>query len=190
MISYIKGTIKYKDANSLVVETGGVGYQIFVTLEMLFKLKINDIAELYTYQYVREDALNLYGFATMAELELFKQLLSVSGVGPKSGLGILSIASVDNIRGAIRRGDAAMLTKVSGVGKKTAERVVLELKGKMAEAKGGEKEDGVDGEVIDALVGLGYKVYQAREAVRLIDSEVKGVNARLKAVLKSLSRNM
>ena len=131
MIAYLKGKIIYKTLNHLVLEVNGVGYQIFVGENFLNELRLDTETEIYIHHVVREDASDLYGFKTREDKDLFEILLTVSGVGPKSGLGVLSLSSAGDIKEAIVRGDANLLTKVSGIGKKTAERIVLELKNKV-----------------------------------------------------------
>jgi len=158
----INGKITHKGKNFIVVENNGLGYQVFVALTWLVDLKIGQEVKLFLQHHVAEDKEELFGVRNLDELELFEALDAVSGVGPKSVLGILAIASVDEIRKSIAAGDPSLLTKVSGIGRKTAERIIVELRGKISDvAAGGE---GGDGEVIDALVSLGYSTAQAREA--------------------------
>jgi Holliday junction DNA helicase RuvA len=143
---------------------------------------------------VREDAQELYGFRKVEELDMFELLLTISGIGPKSALGVLSIANVADIKESISRGDSSLLTKVSGIGKKTAERVVLELRGKVGEvlevSTGKRKGMGIvaSSEEIDALEALGYSLMQAREALQAIDPKIKDSGERIKAALKNLGR--
>jgi len=131
MISYLKGNIIYKNNNYLILDVVGVGYSIYLSEKLLQEVKINSAATFYIHQHVREDALDLYGFKNVEDLELFGMLLSVSGIGPKSALGVLSVASSQEVIQSIARGDSVLLTKVSGIGQKTAERLVLELKSKI-----------------------------------------------------------
>ena len=194
MISYLKGKLINKGKNYIIIEAGNLGYQVFVNPVMYAELTIGDQSEIYTHHYVREDAETLYGFKNLEELEMFELLLSISGVGPKSALGVLSIAKVEDIKSAIARGDATMLTKVSGIGRKTAERIVLDLRDKIASI-GGSAFGGVSGgdsnsnsDEIDALITLGYSVQQAREALRQIDPKITKPGERIRGVLKILSR--
>jgi Holliday junction DNA helicase RuvA len=148
---------------------------------------------MYTHQYVREDALDLFGFRNLEELEMFEMLLSISGVGPKSALGVLSISSVDQIKDSISRGDPALLTKVSGIGRKTAERIVLELREKVSAIENIKRlETGGKGDAradeIDALMALGYSLQNAREALRLVDPELNDSGDRIREALKGLGR--
>jgi len=191
MISYIKGTIHHIFENSLLVVTNDIGYKVYVTSEILSSVTTGSVLELYTYQNVKEDALDLFGFPTLEELHMFELLISISGVGPKSGLGVLSSASVYDLESAIVRGDSTVLTKVSGIGKKTAERIVLELKGKIGDVSmvsGVTSVPSSDVEVISALEGLGYSTQDARQALQVIDATLQTTDEKLKAALQALAR--
>jgi len=193
MISYIKGSILNKGKGFVIVMVGDIGYKLFINPTMYAELEIGQPIEMYTHQYVREDALDLFGFRNLEELEMFEMLLSISGVGPKSALGVLSISSVDQIKDSISRGDPALLTKVSGIGRKTAERIVLELREKVSAIENIRSlETGVRGDVradeIDALMALGYSLQNAREALRLVDPELKDSGDRIREALKRLGR--
>ncbi|MDZ7798768.1 MAG: Holliday junction branch migration protein RuvA [Patescibacteria group bacterium] len=193
MIAYLRGKVKYKNDRYLILDVAGVGYQVYVTNAALEKIKSEDELELYTFTYIREDAHDLYGFLNYDEKEFFEQLIGISKVGPKGALGILNVASLDTIKKAIIHGDPDILTKVSGVGKKTAERVVMELKNKIDvadidQSKVKPSEIG-DNSAIDALVGLGYSATEAREALREVDKEIVDVEKRIKEALKILGQN-
>jgi len=190
MISYLKGKILSKGAGFVVVAVDNVGYQVFVLPLFYADLAVGQEVEFYTHQYVREDALSLYGFKDAAELELFELLLAISGIGPKSALGVMSIATVADIKESIARGDPALLTKVSGIGRKTAERVVLELREKIFKLSGGVKIGaGVSsGDEIDALMALGYSLSQAREALNNVDLKIKDSGERIRQALKKLGK--
>jgi len=194
MISYLKGKISYIGDNNIEIIVNNIGYKVFVAGEILNQVKPDQEMEVFTYQDVKENALDLYGFDSRGKLDLFAKLISVSGIGPKTGLGVLALATVDEIESAIVRGDASILTKVSGIGKKTAERIVLELKNKFS-AKGGSASGGKgletqseDADVIDALVGLGYSAEDARGALRQLDKEIDGSEEKIKACLKILAK--
>ena len=191
MISFLRGKIIFQDKDFVIVEVGGVGYQIFVLPDFKTDPELDEI-EIYTHLYVREDALKLYGFSAMGELKLFELLISISGIGPKAAQGILSLASPENIRAAIAHGDASVLTRVSGIGRKTAERVILELRNKVEispeEVSGGGRIINADSDVVEALVGLGYRPAEAQSAIKDIPSEVEGVEEKIKWVLKELGR--
>lgn len=192
MISYLKGKIKNKGNNFAILDVNNVGYKVFVLPLFYGDLRIGQDVEFYTYQQVREDALNLYGFKNMEDLELFELLLSVSGIGPKSALGIMSAANADDVKESIYSGDPALLAKVAGIGRKTSERVVLELKekirnlgvgsGKIAAGKFGSSDE------IDALMALGYSLPQAREALNGVGVEIKDSGERIRHALKALGR--
>jgi Holliday junction DNA helicase RuvA len=133
--------------------------------------------------------LSLYGFLTLEELEMFELLISISGIGPKAAIGILTIAEPKTIRAAVLSGDSSILTRVSGVGKKTAERVILELKNRIAELPGEDQGTArADSEAIEALVSLGYSATQAREALKSVPEKVKDVSERVREALKFLGK--
>ncbi|MBD3359842.1 MAG: Holliday junction branch migration protein RuvA [Candidatus Buchananbacteria bacterium] len=192
MISYLKGKISYIDPNFIEIINNDVGYKIFVANEFSNKIKLDQEIEVFCFQSVKEDALDLYGFESRDKLYLFEKLVSVSGIGPKTALGVLSLATVEEIESAIMSGDASILTKVSGIGKKTAERIVLELKNKFSTEKnipaGKTESQSEDADVIDGLVGLGYPLDEARDALRQIDKKIKGGEQKIKACLKILSK--
>lgn len=188
MFHSIKGKIKYKGESFLAVETGPISWQVYVTEYLRDKVKPSQELMLYTYLYSRQDTLELYGFEDIRELEFFKHLISISGIGPKTAIGVLSVARLKDLRRAIRSEDATILTKVSGIGKKTAERIILELKSKISEIPGEEVGKGKDEDVVDALVGLGYKIADIRQALRQIPEEVEGAQERIRAALKILAR--
>lgn len=194
MITYLKGKVKYKNRNYIILDVQDVGYRIFVTPQLQEKLEENQEIELYTFQYIGEDKVELYGFKHVNELEFFEQLIQISGIGPKSALGILTQATVDEIKRAIIHGDSTLLTKVSGIGKKTAERIILELKNKIDVSKREEKEFLKEGgikeesEALDGLVGLGYSLKEAREVLKQIPEKAKTVEQKVKEALKLLGK--
>ena len=140
---------------------------------------------------VREDALDLYGFQNQTELEFFEMLISVSGIGPKGALGILNVAPVDHLKEAIAMGDTAALTKVSGIGSKSAQKIILELRDKLGghESETGGTMLGDERDAIEGLVALGYAERSAREALKKVPPEIKGTGARIKGALKQLGSN-
>lgn len=191
MIYSLTGTIKHKGDRFLVLEVHDIGYQIFVNDKVWEQSKVGGRMSLFIHQYIREDAWNLYGFVSEDERELFNLLLSVTGIGPKSAWGILNIAAPAEIKAAIAYNDASVLTRVSGIGKKTAERIVLELKSKFSDYKGiitgvSSISPNVDIEAIDALVGLGYSESQARHALARVPSGIKSAEEKIKAALKEI----
>jgi Holliday junction DNA helicase RuvA len=192
MISYLKGKIRNKGNGFVILEVNNIGYQVFLAPLLYADLNLNQEMEFYTYQQVREDALNLYGFKNMEDLELFELLLSISGIGPKSALGVMSIATVADIKESIGRGDPALLTKVSGIGRKIAERVVLELKEKIGKLVVDDGKSYVNNlgssDEIDALMALGYSLSQAREALNGVDTTTKDSGERIRQALKMLGK--
>lgn len=191
MISYLRGKVINKSLNYAIIEIANIGYQVFTGENFLNELKINSEVEVYTHHRVREEASDLYGFKNMEDLELFELLLTVSGVGPKSALGVISMASANDIKEAIIRGDANLLTKVSGIGKKTAERLVLELKTKIlrGSASAGLGSLSLMGsDEIDALMSLGYSLNEARSVFNLVDPSITDSSERVKAALKKMAK--
>lgn len=202
VISYVKGPLAEKLEDSVVIEAGGIGYRIFVPSSVLSELpKIGETVKIYTYFSVREDSVNLFGFMSRQDLEMFRQLIGVNGVGPKSALGILSALSPDTLRLAVISGDAKAISKAPGVGSKTAQRIILDLKDKVkaedilyggnvaetapAEISGvGE----VGKEAIEALTALGYSASEATGAVRKVTiTETMTAEDVLKGALKHLA---
>ncbi len=189
MIAKLKGQIEFLRGNYVVVDVAGVGYKVFITSFTLGKIAGREKIELFIHTYIREDALDLYGFLTVEELEMFELLISISGIGPKAGLGILSIAEPKTIRAAVASGDSSILTRVSGVGKKTAERVIVELRNRVEKlSKGEEAVAASDSEAIEALVSLGYSATQAREALKSVPEDVEDVSEKVRAALKNLGK--
>lgn len=187
MIGSIKGKIILKTEKFLIVETGGVGYKISVSPDVLSKTKkIGDEISLWSHTHVREDALDLYGFLERGELEFFEMLINVSGIGPRSALAILGIASIETLRKAIGTGDTSYLTKISGIGKKTAERIVIELRDKMTSEinlTGNSLRDELD--ALEALKSLGYSQNEAREALKKVSPDAN-TNTKIREALKIL----
>jgi Holliday junction DNA helicase RuvA len=175
----------------VVITDGGVGYRVMASPSAFQLAAVGQTVTINTFLSVKEDALNLFGFASAAEKVLFKTLLTVSGVGPKTALHFLSLGSVEEITMAIGRGDIEYLTKVSGIGKKTAERIVVDLKSKVAKDM---KDVGVSmptvndavTDVIDGLITLGYSVLTAREVVQKLDTAGKTSEQLLREALRSV----
>ncbi len=190
MIAYLKGKILNKEQTYIILLVNDIGYKIFADEGLLSGWKEGGTVSLYIYNYVREDTLALYGFDTLSDLKMFELLLGVSGIGPKSALAVFSVASATDIATAIVNGDPSLLMRVSGIGKKTAERVVLELRNRISktsikgEQSGQPQSAGAD--EIDALMSLGYSLSQAREALRQVDSNIKDSSKRIKAALRFL----
>lgn len=183
MIGYLKGKIVEQDLKSVILDVSGVGYRIYTNIS---NLQTKGEVELWTHLAVRENALDLYGFTTKEELNFFELLITVSGIGPKSALGILSVATLKNLKHAIKNGDTGHLTKVSGIGKKNAEKIVLELKERLDDFETGGVTISGDVDAIEALKALGYSEREAREALKKV-TESKDTGDKVKKALKLLS---
>ncbi|MBU6141815.1 Holliday junction branch migration protein RuvA [Patescibacteria group bacterium] len=197
MIHSLIGTLKAKEGNQFVVELGlggrnGIAFSIRSSVNVVQSLpQIGETVNVLTYLHVKEDGMELYGFLKKAELEFFQLLISVSGIGPKSALGILGTESVDKLQAAISEGRIELLTKASGIGKKTAERIILELRYKLVQP-GSEKIVGLmesDRDIVDALVNLGYTAGQAKAALEKLDPKVTKMEERIKQALSVLKRS-
>ena len=190
MITRLSGTIVDKTPKYVVVETSGVGYKIFASPQTLSELKKEEVVEIWTYLAVRENALDLYGFLSRDELDFFELLIGISGIGPKGALGILSVVDVATLNSAISLGDTSYLTKVSGIGKKSAEKIILELKDKIGILESADQTSYMkeETEAIEALKALGYRHEEAREALKQVSSDTKGVSERVREALKILGK--
>jgi Holliday junction DNA helicase RuvA len=177
------------DTNENKVDSGWIGYRVFVSAYTLGKIAGQERVLLHIHTHVREDSFVLYGFLDEEELVMFELLISISGIGPKVALSILSIADVKTIRTAVVNKDPSILTRVSGVGKKTAERVIVELQNKVDALSGEDQENALSGqEALEALTSLGYSVSQAREALKLVAPDIQDVSARIRQALKNLGK--
>jgi Holliday junction DNA helicase RuvA len=185
MIGSIRGKITLKSEKFILVEANGVGYKISVSPDTLSKIQNkSDEVFLFVHTHVREDSFDLYGFLTEEELGFFEMLLNVSGIGPRSALAILGIASIETLRKAIGTGDVSYLTKISGIGKKTAEKIVIELRDKMgSEQSGTSLKDELD--ALEALKSLGYSQNESREALKKVSSDLD-TNKKIREALKIL----
>lgn len=184
MIGSIRGKITLKTDKFLLVETSGVGYKIYASPDVLSRAKEEVFLHIHTH--LREDALDLYGFLERQDLQFFEMLLGVSGIGPKSALAILGVASRETLSRAIGTGDTYYLTKVSGIGRKTAEKIVVELRDKMATEQSEKEGVSLQGELdaLEALKSLGYSQSEAREALK--KAPEGDVNTKVRAALKIL----
>ncbi len=188
MISYLKGKILAKTKGQIILEVNQVGYRVALSESWFLDLSVGSDLEVYIHQHVKEDALDLYGFKSLADLEFFELLISVNGVGPRSALAILAIASTQDIGESIARGDAHLLTKVSGIGQKIADRIVLELKNKVAYLAPNGFGGNSKSDEIDALMALGYSLIQAREALNQVDPQVSDSGERIREALKAMKK--
>jgi Holliday junction DNA helicase RuvA len=201
MIAFVRGTAVDMTENSVIVEAGGIGYEIYMTGTDLSQIHMGEEVKIHTYFNVREDAMQLYGFRSKDDLQMFKLLLGVNGVGPKAAVGVLAGITADELRFAILSDDVKTLSKAPGIGKKTAQKLILELKDKMkledafelklvheqerAAVGAGEVSDGRQ-EAVEALVALGYSSADALRAVsKVTDVASDDVEGLLKAALKN-----
>lgn len=197
MIAHIKGLLQKKSTNAIIIDNGGIGYEVITPLSTFYALpEEGQEAGLHVYTHVREDAFVLFGFMTELEKTIFKLLISVSGIGPKLGINILSGIGPEELLDAISSGDVARLQSIPGVGKKTAERLALELKDKALKARGDRdvqpsfismrQERGIFDDALSALVNLGYPSKAANSAVEKACSNVKDLT--LEGVIKEALR--
>jgi Holliday junction DNA helicase RuvA len=193
MINGLRGKIIEKDLDSITLDVNGVGYRVFVTNAVLEEL--NSISEteekfVHTYLSVRENALDLYGFTNESDKKLFQLLLTVSGIGPKSALNIMNSVTYDMIEESVSKEDAKYLSKISGIGKKTAEKIILNLKDKIGTISGaGSAKNSDNSMAMDALSSLGYHERDIREAMKQIDTKDKDPQEIIKEALKILGNN-
>lgn len=193
MITYIKGIVENIENDKVILDNNGIGYGIFMPAHVLESVGIGEEVKIYTYFSVREDAMQLYGFLSKEELKFFKMLIGVSGVGPKGGLAIISACPGDMLAMSILSGDAKAISKAQGIGNKTAQRIIIELKDKIniEEMISSPQEtqvaqaQGILGDAVEALTALGYSKTSAYNAVKQVkDSETMDVEELLKKALK------
>lgn len=202
MFSYIRGELAEANLDHIVVDVGGIGYMIYISGQSMNEIPmVGEIIKVHTYLYLREDIMMLYGFFERDELEMFKQLISVSGIGPKGAMGILSALSVDDLRFAVLSGDSKVIAKAPGIGAKTASRVVLELKDKISledafeqklshtnEATAKALDQNIKNDAVMALTALGYSSSESLKAVSKVEiKEDMNVEDILRAALKHMA---
>lgn len=200
MLSYVKGELEEIIGNTIVVENNGIGINIFVPATVLESLpSIGEEIKVYTYLYVREDAINVYGFLSRDDLNIFKMLITVNGIGPKGALGILSTISCNDLRYAVLSDDVATIKAAPGIGAKTAQKLIIELKDKIKleseetafinlnKAKSGGDELMLKNDAIEALVALGFAQKEAIGAVKLVNITGKNSDEILSEALKNLT---
>jgi Holliday junction DNA helicase RuvA len=191
MIRMVRGVVVARGKDYLVIDVQGIGYKVFVAEPTALAAELETILQLHTYLLVRQDALNLFGFADADELAMFELLLGVNGVGPRVALATLGVLSPDALRMAVAAEEPAMIARVPGVGKRTAEKIVLDLRDKIKPASGLQSlvaSTDVDSEVIDALISLGYSVVEAQRAVQKLPKEATGVETRLRLALSQFTQ--
>lgn len=188
MISFIRGKVSETNERTVIVDTGALGYKVFVTDDTANGLKVGQEKVFWTHHAVREDVEDLYGFLEKKDRDFFELLITVSGIGPKSALNILSLVAAETLASSIKTGSVAHLVKVSGIGRKTAEKIVLELKDKLGGFEGRENTNmSGDADALEALRALGYDLDEAREALKKLDRSITDPGAKVKAALKVLS---
>ena len=190
MIASLEGIVTEKFDDNIVISVGGVGFRVNVSMEFAEKVEIHKVIALFTYLVVREDALALYGFESQQEMEMFTLLLSVSGVGPRTAMLLVSATPIDQIKRAVLNEQPELLGKVAGIGKKTAQSIVLHLQGKIKGEKSYERglPSSVDNDVIAALNSLGYSLIEAQAAVQMIPGDSPDdLESRVRIALKYFS---
>lgn len=190
MIASLEGIITEKLDDGIVISVNGVGFKVYVMQELLKKLELHKMAAFYTHLVVREDALTLYGFETIEEKEMFLLLLAVSGVGPRTAMALVSAASIEKIKRAVLSEQPELLAQVPGIGKKTAQAIVLHLQGKFKGELVIEKgfESTLDSDVISALTGLGYSLIEAQAALQMMPSDTPDdLETKVRTALKYFS---
>ena len=191
MIARLEGIIVHTTEKFLIIDVSGVGYKLYVTGETLGVSLLGDHASFWVYTAVRENSIDLYGFKNTNEMAFFELLLDVSGIGPRSALSILAIAPIDTLKRAIATGDTGYLNKVSGIGKKTAEKIIIELRDKLQDYKSDSDTPSSlrdESDIIEALKSLGYSQNEARDALKEVPATTIGTNARIKEALQVLGK--
>jgi len=188
MIGYLSGTVLLIEQNHVILNVSGVGYKVYVTGDTLLTLSTVPV-EFWIHTAIRENSHDLYGFRTRDDLKVFEQLITVSGIGPKTALGVLSLATPETLRQAVANENVGHLVKISGIGKRIAEKIVLELRGKLGSAQETNSELRDEGDAIEALNALGYSQKEARDALKEISKDVVGTSERVKQALKQLGKH-
>ena len=188
MIYFLHGQIEKKYENYAIINVAGIGFKVFFSQTSIKELPVNEAVKIFIHTHIKQDSLDLYGFNNELELQLFNKLTSVSSVGPKSAISILGVAKPDQVIAAIQKSEASLLARASGIGKKTAERIVVELRDKMVMPQ--EKRESTlslmesDIEIEETLMALGYKKQHAKDIVAKIDKNLASFKDRLKDALK------
>ncbi len=191
MIAHIRGIITEKTGNTLIIDVNGVGYEVTVPTPDFENVKLDEERKFFTYHSVKENSEELYGFSSLTAKKIFEMLISVQGIGPKAGIAILSLAEAEEVRNAIANADAAFISKASGVGKKSAERVIVDLKDKVGipshygatEVQFGKAVTAEPDEALDALIALGFPLKEATAALEKVDVTLP-VEERIRLALK------
>lgn len=190
MIGTLSGTVRHKDLHTIILDVAGVGYKVHVTSDTALEAEAGQAFLLWTYLSVKENALDLFGFLDKETLDIFELLIGISGIGPKTALGILGVATPSMLRQAVASDDTSYLTKVGGIGKKNAEKIVLELRDKLVttiEDKRGNLR--AEGDVMEALLSLGYDERDVRDVLKKMPKDEGSASERVKLALKLLAEN-
>ncbi|MGD9569297.1 MAG: Holliday junction branch migration protein RuvA [Sedimentibacter sp.] len=199
MISFIRGEIIKKGLDYIILDNNDIGYYINTSLSTLNKVREGERVLIQTYMHLREDLIALYGFLTSDEIEIFKKLISVNGVGPKAALSVLSTFEPNTVKEIILKDDALKMSKVPGIGKKTASKIILELKDKVgtldsietgADETSMAQLDSEDSDILNALIALGFNSFEAKKALNRIDFTGKTENEIIKEALKNINRQV
>lgn len=187
MIGYLKGMLLHRHDPLILVDVGGVGYKVHASQDVLQKYQTGQEMDVYIHTHVREDALELYGFLDEASLALFEQLISVSGIGPKTAIGVFTLGKREEIMGAIRKADVDFFTGVPRLGKKNAQKLIIELKNKLGSVEELDLGEG-ESDAVTALIGFGFSLDEARRAVREVGDMGKTTTEKVKLALKYLGK--
>ncbi len=199
MISYIKGEVVKKGLDYIVLDNNNMGYHVHTSFSTLNKLREGEQVLIHIYMHIREDVIALFGFMTTDEIELFKKLISVNGVGPKAGISVLSTYESNTVKEIILKEDATRMSKVPGIGKKTASKIILELKDKVGTLDGIEagseelslsQQPSESSDVLSALIALGFNSYEAKKTLDAIDFSGKTENEIIMEALKNINRQV
>jgi len=191
MIGSLEGIIEYLESPFVIVKVGGVGYRVLLPQSILQKLKINQKIKLFTYTYVREDALDLFGFEALENLKMFENLIGVSGIGPKTAINIFSFGDQNLITEAIIKGDVDFFTKVPRLGRKNAQKIIIELRSKMGSEQDldlSEEDKKSQLEITQALKVFGFSTQEAKEAIKGIKNQGKTTEEKIRLTLKYLGK--
>ncbi len=199
MISYIKGEVVKKGLDYIILDNNNMGYHVHTSFSTLNKLREEEQVLIHIYMHIREDVIALFGFMTTDEMELFKKLISVNGVGPKAGISVLSTYEANTVKEIILKEDATRMSKVPGIGKKTASKIILELKDKVGTLDGIEtgseelslsQQPSESSDVLNALIALGFNSYEAKKTLDAIDFSGKTENEIIMEALKNINRQV
>ena len=191
MIGSLKGKVETRDGTSLIIDVNGVGYKVTATSDVLKNAVVSSSVKVYTYTYVREDVLELFGFSTSEDLKLFERIIAISGIGPRTAINIFSVGSREAIINAIVKGNVDFFTSVPRLGRKNAQKLIIELRGKLGSLEDldlTEDELQDTNEVLSALKSFGFSAKEAKEAIKNIDKKIEDVSERIKLALRYLGK--